>query len=292
MPNRQDKSSENHQHSGALFIVATPIGNLGDISQRAIDTLKTCDYIAVEDSRHSQHLLNHFSIKKPLIAYHDHNERQKANEVIGLCQQGSNLALISDAGTPLISDPGYQLVKLAHQNGIKVIPIPGACAAISALSASGLASDRFTFEGFLPAKKTAREAKLSQLSTESRTLIFYESTHRILDSLESMKLCLGASRNVTLAKEISKSFESIILGTFAEIIAWLNAEQGRTKGEFVILIEGSEISSSSSSLPDDEQLMLRLLEDISLKKAAHLAADLTGKGKNHFYQLGLTLNTH
>ncbi len=275
--------------AGVLFVVATPIGNLEDITLRAITTLKNCDLIAAEDSRHSKKLLNHLGIHTPMVAYHDHNERNRAQQLINQCKQGLHLALISDAGTPLISDPGYILVKLALSQGIRVETVPGACAAIAALSIAGLPSDRFSFEGFLPAKKSAREAKLSALEAETRTMIFYESTHRIGSCMQSMASCFGANRSATLAKELTKSHETIIHNTCSAIIEWLESDEKRLKGEFVILVEGATARASAKALPEDEVLMKRLLQDLSIKQAAHLAADLTGKRKKHFYTLGISL---
>lgn len=198
--------------TGILYIVATPIGNLQDITQRALAIFEQVDLIAAEDTRHSGLLLSHYGIKKPFFALHDHNEQQKAHLLVEKLQQGQHIALISDAGTPLISDPGFHLVRQCRQAGIKVVPIPGACAAITALCASGIASDCFCFEGFLPAKSKARCDKLQNLAEEERTLIFYESTHRILDTLADIEKTLGAERYVVLAREITKTWETIVGG--------------------------------------------------------------------------------
>ncbi len=287
--NKPDAYQQAH-NEGVLYILATPIGNLGDISERAIGILTCCDFLAVEDSRHSSKLLNHLGINKKMVVYHDHNERQKAQYLLDLCLDGGKIVLVSDAGTPLISDPGYFLVKQALEQGVKVVPIPGACAAITALSAAGLASDRFAFEGFLPAKSSARETKLLSLKNEPRTLIFYESTHRIIACLQSMAKCFGDSRIATLAKELTKSHESIVQGTFVEILNWIEIVVEHKKGEFVILVAGSEEESEFNFLPDDETLMKRLLVDLSVKRAAQLAADLTGKRKKLFYNLGIKLS--
>ena len=287
MPDKKPSLVEISHNAGVLYVVATPIGNLDDITLRAIEVLNNCDLIAAEDSRHSKKLLNHLGINTRIVAYHDHNERQKAQSLLDRCKLGTNIALVSDAGTPLISDPGYILVKQALEQGIKVEPVPGACAAISALSVAGLPSDRFSFEGFLPAKSTAREVKLHLLQTESRTLIFYESTHRIINCLMSMLACFGEQRKATLAKELTKSHESIIHGTFKEIITWLETAVERQKGEFVILVEGAAETERTRDLPDDEPLMLRLMQDLSVKQAAQLAADLTGKRKKLFYNIGI-----
>ena len=207
-----------NEQNGILYIVATPIGNLGDITQRALDTLAQVDLIAAEDTRHSGLLLSHYGIKKPFFALHDHNEQQKAVILVEKLAKGENIALISDAGTPLISDPGFHLVRHCRQAGIRVVPIAGACAAITALCASGIASDRFCFEGFLPAKSKSRCDKLEELSTEPRTLIFYESTHRILESLADMKDVLGADRYIVMARELTKTWESIYGETIGNLI--------------------------------------------------------------------------
>ncbi|PRM06757.1 Ribosomal RNA small subunit methyltransferase I, partial [Haemophilus influenzae] len=195
--------------TGILYIVATPIGNLQDITQRALETFAQVDLIAAEDTRHSGLLLSHYGIKKSFFALHDHNEQEKAHILVEKLKQGSNIALISDAGTPLISDPGFHLVRQCREAGIRVVPLPGACAAITALCASGIASDRFCFEGFLPAKSKARKDKLENIAEEDRTLIFYESTHRILDTLEDMQAVLGEGRYIVLAREMTKTWETI-----------------------------------------------------------------------------------
>lgn len=280
---------ETAQIEGRLYIVATPIGNLSDMTTRAIQTLENCDVIAVEDSRHSRHLLNHLGIHKRLISYHDHNERQRADQLLKYCLEGKKVALISDAGTPLISDPGYQLVKKAHQKRVTVIPVPGPCAAIAALSVAGIPSDQFCFEGFLPAKKSAREARLTKLSRLTRTMIFYESTHRIVDFLKSMEEIFSGQRWMTLVKEISKTHETVIAASVTEVIHWLQQDVSRQKGEFVVVVSGYEGESHNTSFPEDMELMTRLLSDLTIKKASQLASDLTGKGKNHFYQIGLLL---
>jgi len=284
-----DKSDPVPSNEGELFIVATPIGNLADISARAIDTLSNCDYIAVEDTRHSRILLNHLGIQTRLVSLHEHNERQKSARIIEDCVQGKKVALISDAGTPLISDPGYFLVRESLKSLIKVTPIPGACAAIAALSCSGMPSDRFTFEGFLPAKNSAREKKLKALRFETRTLIFYESTHRLIDSLHSMTLVFGEQRQVTLAKELTKTHETLWFGQMSQLVPWLEEVPARKKGEFVLIVEGTnEEDPSAIKQISDEELIVRLLQDLPVKSASQLAADLTGKRKKHFYNLALT----
>ena len=275
--------------SAYLYIVATPIGNLEDLSARAIATLRSVSLIAAEDTRHAARLLSAYQIETPVTACHDHNESFKLTQFLGKLQQGKSVALISDAGTPLISDPGYRLVKAAHEAGIRVIPIPGACAAITALCASGLASDRFSFEGFLPAKTHARQQTLTSLASDSRTLIFYEAPHRIIDSLQDMLTCFGAARDVTFARELTKTFETIKKSTLGELLAFVQADPNQQKGEIVLVVAGA---SEAEQLPDTaktDQLLQRLMQDLPLKTAAQLAADLTGLKKNELYQRALAL---
>lgn len=273
--------------TGILYIVATPIGNLQDITQRALDTLAKVDLIAAEDTRHSGLLLNHYGIKKPFFALHDHNEQQKAELLVGKLQQGQHIALISDAGTPLISDPGFHLVRQCRQAGIRVVPIPGACAAITALCASGIASDRFCFEGFLPAKSKARCDKLQTLSQEPRSLIFYESTHRILDTLTDMARVFGGERYVVLAREITKTWETIAGDKLAPLIEWLQQDSNRTKGEMVLIVEGYENVDEGEFDPIALKALALLQQELPLKKAAAIVAELYGYKKNALYQYGL-----
>ncbi|KAE9529284.1 16S rRNA (cytidine(1402)-2'-O)-methyltransferase [Testudinibacter aquarius] len=273
--------------AGILYIVATPIGNLQDISQRALTILATVDRIAAEDTRHSGILLSHYGIKKPLLALHDHNEQQKADSLVARLQQGENIALISDAGTPLISDPGFHLVRQCRQAGIKVVPIPGACAAITALCAAGIASDRFCFEGFLPAKSKARRDKFELLRAEPRTLIFYESTHRILDSLQDMQSVLGSTRYVVLARELTKTWESIHGDSIENLLAWLQQDDNRTKGEMVLIVEGQSAVEESEFSTDATKALELISQELPLKKAAAIVAELYGYKKNALYQFGL-----
>ncbi|MDU3901280.1 MAG: 16S rRNA (cytidine(1402)-2'-O)-methyltransferase, partial [Haemophilus haemolyticus] len=234
--------------TGILYIVATPIGNLQDITQRALDTFAQVDLIAAEDTRHSGLLLSHYGIKKPFFALHDHNEQEKAHILVEKLKQGSYIALISDAGTPLISDPGFHLVRQCREAGIRVVPLPGACAAITALCASGIASDRFCFEGFLPAKSKARKDKLENIAEEDRTLIFYESTHRILDTLEDMQSVLGKERYIVLAREITKTWETITGNSIKNLREWLLEDTNRTKGEMVLIVEGKPKSDNNEEI--------------------------------------------
>ena len=274
--------------TGILYIVATPIGNLQDITQRALDTFTQVDLIAAEDTRHSGLLLNHYGIKKPFFALHDHNEQEKAHILVEKLKQGSHIALISDAGTPLISDPGFHLVRQCREAGIRVVPLPGACAAITALCASGIASDRFCFEGFLPAKSKARKDKLENIAEEDRTLIFYESTHRILDTLEDMQSVLGEERYIVLAREITKTWETITGNTIKNLREWLLEDPNRTKGEMVLIVEGKPKSDNNDEISPQAVKALELIaEELPLKKAAAIVAELYGYKKNALYQFGL-----
>ena len=274
--------------TGILYIVATPIGNLQDITQRALDTFTQVDLIAAEDTRHSGFLLSHYGIKKPFFALHDHNEQEKAHILVEKLKQGSNIALISDAGTPLISDPGFHLVRQCREAGIRVVPLPGACAAITALCASGIASDRFCFEGFLPAKSKARKDKLENIAEEDRTLIFYESTHRILDTLEDMQSVLGEERYIVLAREITKTWETITGNTIKNLREWLLEDANRTKGEMVLIVKGKPKSDNNDEISPQAVKALELIaEELPLKKAAAIVAELYGYKKNALYQFGL-----
>ena len=274
--------------TGILYIVATPIGNLQDITQRALDTFAQVDLIAAEDTRHSGLLLSHYGIKKPFFALHDHNEQEKAHILVEKLKQGSHIALISDAGTPLISDPGFHLVRQCREAGIRVVPLPGACAAITALCASGIASDRFCFEGFLPAKSKARKDKLENIAEEDRTLIFYESTHRILDTLEDMQSVLGGERYIVLAREITKTWETITGNTIKNLREWLLEDANRTKGEMVLIVEGKPKSDNNDEISSQAVKALELIaEELPLKKAAAIVAELYGYKKNALYQFGL-----
>ncbi len=274
--------------TGILYIVATPIGNLQDITQRALETLAQVDLIAAEDTRHSGLLLSHYGIKKPFFALHDHNEQQKADLLVEKLKQGRHIALISDAGTPLISDPGFHLVRKCRQAEIKVVPLPGACAAITALCASGVASDRFCFEGFLPAKSKARRDKLQNLAKEDRTLIFYESTHRILETLADVETVLGTERYIVLAREITKTWETIRGDTVANLRQWLSEDPNRTKGEMVLIIEGYTTTDDKETFSSQAVKALELIsKELPLKKAAAIVAELYGYKKNALYQFGL-----
>ncbi|MDC0598500.1 16S rRNA (cytidine(1402)-2'-O)-methyltransferase [Gammaproteobacteria bacterium] len=277
---------ESSVQQGQLYIVATPIGNLADITERAIDVLKKVDAIAVEDTRHSRKLLQHFSINTPMFALHDFNESQKVDEIIMRIMKGEKIALISDAGTPLISDPGYQLVKLAHQHELRVTPIPGASAVIAALSCAGLPSNRFTFEGFLPSKAVARMSTLQKVMLEQRTMIFYEAPHRIVACLYDMEKVFGGERFVVLARELTKTFETVRGGALAKLLPWIEQDQNQQKGEFVVLVHGAE--KQVDTLDSNAMHVLQTLRvELPLKQAAALAAKITGIKKNILYRAGL-----
>jgi len=274
--------------SAQLFVVATPIGHLDDISYRAIKVLKSVKVIAAEDTRTSALLLKHFNISTPLTACHDHNESNKVDQLIQRLLLGEDIALISDAGTPLISDPGFKLVRAAQENHIRVIPVPGACAAIAALSAVGLPSDRFSFEGFLPSKSSQRILNLEKLKDETQTLIFYEAPHRILECVKDMVNTFGVDRPVGFAREITKTFETIKKMTLSELVEFIANDHHQQKGEIVLVVGGATQEKDMEQEKLD-QLLNRLLQDLSVKAASQLAADLTGIKKKIAYQRALEL---
>ena len=275
--------------SAQLFVVATPIGHLDDMSYRAIDVLKSVSLIAAEDTRTSAQLMKHFNISTPLTACHEHNESNKIDILVQKLLNGEDIALISDAGTPLISDPGFKLVRAAQANGIRVIPVPGACAAIAALSAVGLPSDRFSFQGFLASKQSQRLQQLEKLKDETQTLIFYEAPHRILDSVKDMAAVFGADRPVGFAREITKTFETIKKMTLGELAEFIAADHHQQKGEIVLVVGGASEEKDMEQEKLD-QLLQRLLQDLSVKAASQLAADLTGIKKKIAYQRALELS--
>lgn len=270
----------------SLYIIATPIGNLGDISLRALETLKTVDCIAAEDTRHSKKLLARFGIKKPMISLHDYNEKERSAVLLKQLQQGQNIALISDAGTPLISDPGYHLVKIIRDAGINIVPIPGPCAAITALCASGLPTDKFIFEGFLPAKSGLRKKHLEELKDEGRTIIFYESPHRLLKSINDMVSIFGENREAVVARELTKKFETIYSANLGKIATWLQSDKNQQKGEFVILIHGADRAAQKQQI-NPIQILKTLLTELPVKQAANLTARITGESKNKLYRAAL-----
>lgn len=272
--------------SGTLYIVATPIGNLEDFSPRAARILKEVDLIAAEDTRHSKKLLDHFVIKTPMRSYHDFNQARAESALVAQLLKGHDVALISDAGTPLISDPGYKLVKAAHEKHIRVVPVPGPSALIAALSAAGLPTDRVVFEGFVPEKKTARRKHLASLASEQRTMIFFEAPHRIAAFLQDAVAVFGPERTATLAREVTKFHETIRRDCLQALYQWLCEDREQEKGEFVIVVEGASPSASPSA-PEADRILAVLLEELPLKQAARLAARITGEKKNALYRKGL-----
>jgi len=274
-------------HPGILYIVATPIGNLADITLRALEILKTVDLIAAEDTRHSKILLQHYDIATKMVALHDYNESEKSKFLLDLLLAGKNIALISDAGTPLISDPGYHLVSTIKEHAIKVVTIPGACALIAALSIAGLPTDKFIFEGFLPVKVAALRARLQELANETRTIVLYESPHRLLNLIAVMLEILGENRCVVLAKELTKTFETVYGGNLIAVQKWLHEDVKRQKGEFVILIKGAEAHQTTDE--EAHKILKILLQKCSVKDAAALAAEITGVNKRSLYQKAIEL---
>ena len=274
---------------GTLFIVATPIGNLDDITFRAVETLKVVDLVLAEDTRHSQKVLNHFNIKTPISAFHDYNEREKCNSVIDKLKQGDSIALISDAGTPLISDPGYVLVSVAKKNSVNVVPVPGPSALIAALSASGIPSDSFSFFGFLPSKQNARIKTLKMFASRPETIIVYESPKRISNTLADMLFVFGKDREVCLAKEITKTFETILTTNIPSLIDYISSDPSHQKGEFVILISST---AKKGKLEFDQQLdklLPVLCSEMGPSKAAKLATKIIGIDKKYCYQRAIEL---
>jgi 16S rRNA (cytidine1402-2'-O)-methyltransferase len=272
----------------AIYIVATPIGNLSDITFRAIDVLKGADIVAAEDTRHTKRLLDHYGISAKMMSLHEHNESEKSDYIIDQVASGASVALVSDAGTPLISDPGYILVVRAKQRGVKVVPIPGPSAVITALSASGISSDKFIFEGFLPAKSKAKQEVLQSFITEKRTVIFYESPHRIMSTLEMMEDSLGG-RILCVARELTKRYETIRYGSVEEVRAWMSEDLNQTKGEFVLILEGSKAPELSASDEQKMVLLERLLKEMPPKKASAVVSDVLGGSKKDIYGLALCL---
>lgn len=280
--------SETTLTPATLYIVATPIGNLGDISQRAIDILTQVDVIACEDTRHTGKLLSAFSIKNKTMSLHDHNERQRQDQVASMLQEGKTIALVSDAGTPLISDPGFHLVRHCRSLGLQVSPIPGACAAISALSVAGLPTDRFSFEGFLPSKSGARQATLTALADESRTMVFYDAPRRAIDTVQDIVATLGGERYIVIARELTKTFETIHSDTAENLLAWLEQDANQLKGEMVLIIEGYKADENEISKEVISTLKL-LLGEMKPKKACAIAAEIYGVKKNALYEVALGL---
>lgn len=275
--------------NATLFIVATPIGNLGDISQRALEVLRHADLIAAEDTRHSSRLTQHFGISTRLVSYHDYSASAREDTILAELAAGRSVALISDAGTPLISDPGYSLVARARQMQIRVIPIPGACALTAALCAAGLPTDRFVFEGFPPHKQGARRQLFESLADEQRTLIFYESPHRIADSIIDMKELFGEQRQAVICRELTKTWETIHGDSLGALSQWILADDNNRRGEFVVLIHGAPPADQDALLSDADRQLRILLEELPVKQAATLVAKLTGLKKNALYKRALEL---
>ena len=276
--------------NGTLYIVATPIGNLGDITQRALDTLKLADRVYAEDTRNTRKLLTHFGIKGDLQALHDHNERHKVNTIKQWLDDGENIALVSDAGTPLISDPGYHLVSELGELGYQIVPIPGASAIVTALSIAGLPTDRFTFEGFLPAKNIGRNKALQANLKEPRTQVYYESSHRISVTIDALVEIFGAERKVVLARELTKLYEQVYRGDLQGLQHWINDDAMHRKGEFVLMVAGyAEEIDSDEINSSTEELLKILVDELPVKQAAVLAAKITGRKKNELYKQAMEL---
>ncbi len=272
-----------------LYVVATPIGNLGDITLRALEVLKDVDVIAAEDTRHTSGLLSHFGITKKLIAVHEHNERNSAQGLLALIQAGKSVALVTDAGTPGISDPGAVVVDVLHEAGIKVVPIPGASAVIAALSASGIIGNGFSFLGFLPASSSQRRKTLDLYKSLSHTLVFYEAPHRIVDSVADMAKVLGGERRITVARELTKTFETIYRCALSDVQAWIENDPNQQRGEIVLLVEAAPSKEEAVVSEDAKHKLKLLLAELPLKQAVKLAAEMTDAKKNDLYQLALSL---
>lgn len=276
-------------NDGLLYVVATPIGNLGDITLRALEILKSVDAIAAEDTRHTSGLLSHFGISKKLIAVHEHNEHQSAEKLLLQLKAGESIALVTDAGTPGISDPGAVVVDLVRKAGIKVVPIPGVSAVIAALSASGIVQNGFLFHGFLPASGAARRKNLELLKTQTVTLVFYEAPHRIVESIVDMTNVLGAERRITFARELTKTFETIYSCELGAAAAWLEADTNQQRGEFVLLVEAAAVKDAEEISEETVRVLKLLLAELPLKQAVKLATEITNEKKNILYEFALKL---
>lgn len=274
---------------GILYVVATPIGNLGDITLRAIETLKMVDAIAAEDTRHTSGLLSYFGISKKLIAVHEHNEQQSAEKLVLALKNGDNIALVTDAGTPGISDPGAIVVKIVREAGIKVVPIPGVSAVVAALSASGITQNGFYFHGFLPASVGARRKVLESLKSQSVTLVLYEAPHRIVECVEDLTKVLGGERQLTFARELTKTFETIYTCPTSRASAWLQADANQQRGEFVLLIEAAPVVEAQEISEEAQRVLKCLLAELPLKQAVALATEITQLKKNDLYEFALKL---
>jgi len=271
-----------------LYIVPTPIGNLSDITHRALTVLEHVNIICAEDTRHTGKLLSHYAISTRMMSVHDHNERQRVDSLVAKLKEGQSIALVSDAGTPLISDPGYHLVNGIRAAGFDVVPLPGACAVITALSAAGVATDRFCFEGFLPAKAVGRNSQLTALQTEERTMVFYESPRRICDTISEMINVFGSDRHIVIARELTKTFETIHGAPAQELLEWLNSDDNNRRGEMVVMVSGYKNTDEGIS-PEVADALKLLATELPLKKAAALVAKLYDQKKNALYKYGLEI---
>lgn len=276
---------------GTLYVVATPIGNLGDITLRALETLKQVDAIAAEDTRHTVGLLRHFGISKPLIAVHEHNEQQSAEHLLKRLQAGDSIALVTDAGTPAVSDPGAVVVHAVRAAGVAVVPVPGASAVITALSAAGIAQPGFWFEGFLPASGAQRRKRLEQLKLLPGTVVIYEAPHRIVECMEDMQAVLEVTRMVTIARELTKTFETIHACLLTDAVDWLKSDANQQRGEFVVLMHPPVVQKQAGLDDAVLRILQRLLQELPLKQAVALAIDITGHKKNELYEAALAMKS-
>ncbi len=276
------------QPAGTLYVVATPIGNLGDLSRRAQETLGRVSLIAAEDTRHTGQLLKVFGIETAMMSLHEHNEERRSQLLLARLIAGESIALVSDAGTPLISDPGFDLVAAARDRGIQVVAVPGACAAIAALSIAGLPTDRFTFEGFLAAKSSARRAQLEMLQTQERTMVFYESPHRLVDSLSDMSSIFGGDRRAVVCRELTKQHETSYSGALAHLQEQSARDTDMSRGEIVIVVAGNSIQASTLNI-DADRLLRALLEDLPPSQAAKIAAKISGEKRSELYERAMSI---
>jgi 16S rRNA (cytidine1402-2'-O)-methyltransferase len=274
--------------TATLYVVATPIGNVTDITLRALHLLALADVVACEDTRKTGALLTRFGLNKPMVAAHQHNEREVAEKLIGRLRAGERVALVSDAGTPAVSDPGARIVDAVRDAGLNVVPLPGSSAVVTALSASGLVNDRFYFVGFLPAKAKQREAELAELARIAATLVLYEAPHRIVDCVEALAAAFEPTRQVVFARELTKLFEEIHRCPLGEALAWIKADPNRERGEFVVLVEGAAAATDAEDV-EAERILNILLAECSVKQAANLAAQITGRKKNALYERALQI---
>jgi len=272
----------------ALYVLATPIGNVCDVTLRALHVLAIADAVACEDTRNTSHLLTRYGISQTLIAAHEHNEREAADKIIARLQQGQRIALVSDAGTPAVSDPGARIVEAVRAAGLRVVPLPGPSAAVTALSASGLVNDAFRFVGFLPNKSKQREHALQKLAGDTATLVFYEAPHRIVETIDALLLAFGPERHVVLGRELTKLFETVHRCPLAAAPAWLAEDANRQRGEFVVLVEGAQATGDDDNA-EAERVLRILLQELPLKQAAGLTAQITGQKKNALYQRALQI---